>query len=137
VVILDGDHVDAISAKGIPRGVIAPDWGFRRKRCFARRAAAALEIKTGKSDRNEHGHAHASGLYYARGHGGRDARAHEERTWEDANGFRPRQAKLVSKAKYSTTDEFLTLKGLRLIWEKNQPAKRQSASSGPATKAQN
>jgi type III pantothenate kinase len=41
------------------------------------------------------------------------------------------QAKLVAKGSkhIQHTDEFLTLKGLRLIWEKNQPAERGKSAS--------
>jgi type III pantothenate kinase len=41
------------------------------------------------------------------------------------------QAKLVAKGSkhIQYTDEFLTLKGLRLIWEKNQPAERGTNAS--------
>jgi type III pantothenate kinase len=57
------------------------------------------------------------------------------------------QARLVAKgSKYiEHTDEFLTLTGLRLIWEKNQPAEqgksaaadaRGTRSAMPAKKAQ-
>jgi len=50
------------------------------------------------------------------------------------------QAKLVSKGSkhIQHTDEFLTLTGLRLIWEKNQPAEHgKSVTAVPAKKAQN
>ena len=49
------------------------------------------------------------------------------------------QARLVSKGSkhIQHTDEFLTLKGLRLIWEKNQQVEHgKSAAAGPTKKAQ-
>jgi type III pantothenate kinase len=48
------------------------------------------------------------------------------------------QARLVSRGSkhIQHTDEFLTLTGLRLIWEKNQPAEHGKSAAAPARKAQ-
>jgi type III pantothenate kinase len=48
------------------------------------------------------------------------------------------QARLVSRGSkhIQHTDEFLTLTGLRLIWEKNQPAEQGKSAAAPARKAQ-
>jgi hypothetical protein len=46
------------------------------------------------------------------------------------------QAKLVAKGSkhIQHTDEFLTLTGLRLIWEKNQGAEHGKSAAAEATK---
>jgi type III pantothenate kinase len=48
------------------------------------------------------------------------------------------QARLVSRGSkhIQHTDEFLTLTGLRLIWEKNQPAEHGKSAAAPEKKAQ-
>jgi type III pantothenate kinase len=47
------------------------------------------------------------------------------------------QARLVAKGskQIQVTDEFLTLTGLRLIWEKNQPAETGKAAAHEASAA--
>ncbi len=143
---------DAISAKGeYLGGVIAPGLGIAAEALFARAAKLPrVEIKDpGKViGTNTVTHMQA-GLYFGAvdmvdGMLARMKKELGEHAKVVATGG---QARLVAKgSKYiEHTDEFLTLTGLRLIWEKNQSAEhargaaadeRGSVRSVPARKAQ-
>jgi type III pantothenate kinase len=143
---------DAISAKGeYLGGVIAPGLGISSEALFARAAKLPrVEIKDpGKViGTNTVTHMQA-GLYYGAvdmvdGMLARMKKELGENVKVVATGG---QARLVAKgSKYiELTDEFLTLTGLRLIWEKNQLTEqgktaaadgRGAHSTGPARKAQ-
>src|SRR5260370_135542 len=135
---------DAISAKGeYLGGVIAPGLGISSEALFARTARLPrVEIKDpGKAiGTNTVTHMQA-GLYYGAVDmvDGMIARMKKE-LGEDAKVVATGgQAKLVSTGSEHSqhTDEFLTLTGLRLIWEKNQPAEHgKSAAATPAKKSQ-
>jgi type III pantothenate kinase len=144
---------DAISAKGeYLGGVIAPGLGISSEALFARAARLPrVEIKDpGKViGTNTITHMQA-GLYYGAvdmvdGMLARMKKELGESVKVVATGG---QARLVAKGSkhIEHTDDFLTLTGLRLIWEKNQPAQqgKSAAADGrgargatPAKRAQN
>src|SRR5271168_991983 len=135
---------DAISAKGeYLGGVIAPGLGIASEALFARAARLPrVEIKDpGKViGTNTITHMQA-GLYYGAvdmvdGMLGRFKKELGENATVVATGG---QARLVAKGskQIQHTDEFLTLTGLRLIWEKNQAAEAHGPrAAAPARKAQ-
>src|SRR6202795_477196 len=134
---------DAISVKGeYLGGVIAPGLGISSEALFARAARLPrVEIKDpGKViGTNTVTHMQA-GLYYGAVDmvDGMIARMKKELGEDVKVVATGGQARLVSKGskQIQDTDEFLTLTGLRLIWEKNQPAEvGKGAATSRGTKA--
>jgi type III pantothenate kinase len=134
---------DAISAKGeYLGGVIAPGLGISSEALFARTARLPrVEIKDpGKViGTNTVTHMQA-GLYYGAvdmvdGMLARMKKEIGENVKVVATGG---QAKLVSKGSehIQHTDEFLTLTGLRLIWEKNQGEEHGKSVAATGRKAE-
>jgi type III pantothenate kinase len=130
---------DAISAKGeYLGGVIAPGLGISSEALFARAARLPrVEIKDpGKViGTNTVTHMQA-GLYYGSvdmvdGMLARMKKELGENVKVVATGG---QARLVAKGSkhIEHTDDFLTLTGLRLIWEKNQPAEQGKCAPADA-----
>jgi type III pantothenate kinase len=135
---------DAISAKGeYLGGVIAPGLGIASEALFARAARLPrVEIKDpGKViGTNTITHLQA-GLYYGSVDmvDGMLTRMKKELGEEVKVIATGGQARLVAKGskQIQQTDEFLTLTGLRLIWEKNQTGEGQATrAASPAKKAQ-
>src|SRR5213082_1453857 len=133
---------DAISVKGeYLGGVIAPGLGISSEALFARAAKLPrVEIKDpGKViGTNTVTHMQA-GLYYGAVDmvDGMLTRMKAE-LGEDAKVVATGgQAKLIAKGSkhIEHTDEFLTLTGLRLIWEKNQPAEQGNSAVADARQA--
>lgn len=133
---------DAISARGeYLGGVIAPGLGIASEALFARAARLPrVEIKDpGKViGTNTVTHMQA-GLYYGAVDmvDGMLTRMKAELGGNVRVVATGGQARLVAKGskQIQETDEFLTLTGLRLIWEKNQPAETGRAAAHEANAA--
>jgi len=133
---------DAISARGeYLGGVIAPGLGIASEALFARAARLPrVEIKDpGKViGTNTVTHMQA-GLYYGAVDmvDGMLTRMKAELGGNVKIVATGGQARLVAKGskQIQETDEFLTLTGLRLIWEKNQPAETGKAAATHEAKA--
>ena len=134
---------DAISTNGeYLGGVIAPGLGIASEALFARAAKLPrVEIKDpGKIMGTNTVTNMQAGLYYGAVDmvDGMLARMKKELGANAKVVATGGQARLVAKgSKYiEHTDEFLTLTGLRLIWEKNQPAEhgRSAAEDAPGAR---
>ena len=134
---------DVISAKcEYLGGVIAPGLGISSEALFARTAKLPrVEIKDpGRVIGTNTVSNMQAGLYYGAvdmvdGMLARMKKELGENIKVVATGG---QAKLVAKGSkhIENTDEFLTLTGLRLIWEKNQPAEQGKSAAGDAREVQ-
>jgi type III pantothenate kinase len=136
-------NFDVVSARGeYMGGVLAPGMGISAEALFSRAARLfRVEIKDpGKIIGTNTMQSLQSGLYYGYadmvdGIVERIKRVVGEKARVIATGG---QATLIARASkhIEVTDEFLTLEGLRIVWERNHVVKRTSASGADTAPSQ-